>query len=297
MLEVLIVGGSVAGLGAALLLGRCRRSVVICDTGLPRNRFSHHMHGFLSREGIAPAEFLDVCREQLLKFPNVQLRDGQIISIERDGEAFRAETKTGEVFVARAVLLATGIIDELPPIPGIEALYGTSVHHCPYCDGWEHQDEAIAVYGPGDPGMELALEMLSWSADIIYFSDGESVRESGRLKLQARGIGIIETKIAALHGHDGHLARVILADGECIDRKALFFMSSQRQNCDLASKLGCELKEGFVVCGTDSATNVPGLFAAGNTSSGLQLAIVAAAEGAKAAHSINTLLSVDLSEK
>jgi len=290
MTDVLIVGGSVAGLSAGLLLGRCRRSVVICDAGRPRNRFSREMHGFLSREGISPAEFFKVCREQAAEFPNVRFHEGTVIALERDGDRFIAETDDGSRFQSRVALLATGIVDELPDLRGIEKLYGRSVHHCPYCDGWEHRDEPIAVYGKGDAGIELAGEMLIWSNDIVYFSDGAALSASARDRLAGLGIQTIETRISALAGTNGRLESISLADGRCVERRALFFAGAQRQNSELAQKLGCELEGGFVTCGEDAKTCVPGLYVAGNTSTGLQLAVVAAAGGARAAHAINTEL-------
>jgi thioredoxin reductase len=291
MTDVVIVGGSVAGLSAALLLARCRREVIVCDEGLPRNRFSHQMHGFLSREGIPPSEFLQISRDQIAEFPNVRFHRDRIISIRGEGDGFEAETKDGIVFRCSIILLATGIVDELPDLPGIETLYGRTVHHCPYCDGWEHRDESLAVYGKGEAALELAKEMLTWSTDVVYFSDGLILSESARAKLAALGVGLVEKKIASLVGNGGKLEMVKLADGENYPRQAMFFVSSQRQNCDLARQLGCELKDEFVTCDNEAKTCVPGLYVAGNTSTGLQLAIVAAAEGAKAAHSINTELN------
>lgn len=297
MIEVFIVGGSVAGLSAGLLLGRCRRHVVICDSGRPRNRFSRHMHGFLSREGIPPSEFLQISREQLARFPSVQFHRALATSIARRGNEFAITTDDGARFRAQTVLLATGILDEIPDLPGIEDFYGRSVHHCPYCDGWEHQDEPIAIYGKGDAAAGLAEEMLIWSSDIVYFSDGATLSRSVRDKLERLGIDVVETKIVALRGAEGRLEFVELTNGDLCARQSMFFLSPQRQNCELAEKLGCELDAGFVICDGDAKTCIPGVYAAGNTSTGLQLAIVAAAEGAKAAHAINTELMARASRR
>lgn len=288
--DVLIVGGSVAGLSAAVLLGRCRRDVLVVDAGRPRNRFSHHMNGFLSREGISPAEFLSLSRTQLGKFPNVQLLPGTVRSITRDGEEFLAEADHGSLFRSTIVLLATGIVDELPDLPGIEEFYGRSVHHCPYCDGWEHRDEPIAVYGKGKNGFELARELRIWSDDVIYFNHGEAVPTAERLQLEALGVTVENAKITALVGSGGKLEHIQLADGRRVSRSCLFFQSSQRQNSNLAVKLGCHLEQGLVEGEDGARTGIPGLYVAGNTANGLQLAIIAAADGARAAHLINTEL-------
>jgi thioredoxin reductase len=287
MFDVAIVGGSIAGLSAALLLGRCRRNVAVCDNGRARNRFSHHMHGFLSREGIPPAEFLEVSRKQIAEFPNVRFHAGTVMGIQRGSDEFSLTLQEGAILRARTVLLATGIVDELPDLPGLEELYGRSVHHCPYCDGWEHQDEPIAVYGKGEAGIEMAEEMRIWSRDLIYFSDGENLSEPALGRLGKLGVKVVRTKISALSGENGKLDTILLSDGEGVARKAMFFVSTQRQNCDLADKLGCSFQGGFVTADDDLKTCVPGLYVAGNTSTGLQLAIVAAAEGTKAAHAIN----------
>lgn len=248
------------------------------------------MHGFLSREGIPPAGFLEISREQLAQFPDVQLFGGRVTAIEREGDGFRIHVDDNRRFRAPVVLLATGILDELPDLPGIKELYGISVHHCPYCDGWEHRDEPIAIYGKGDTAVELAEEMPLWSRDLLYFSDGIALPPSARDRLETAHIGIVETGIRTLHGSDGCLKSIELEDGTRIERRSMFFVSPQRQNTDLAKKLGCEIDAGFVTCDENARTCVPGLYAAGNTSTGLQLAIIAAAEGAKAAHVINVEL-------
>jgi thioredoxin reductase len=288
--DVLVVGGSVAGLSAALLLARCRRNVTVVDAGRPRNRASRHMHGFLSREGISPSRFLRISRNQLKKYSNVQLAADTVRSVVRQRKGFLAETENGARWEATIVLLATGIIDELPDLPGVDEFYGKSVHHCPYCDGWEHRDKPIGVHGGGRGGSELAREMLIWSRDVIYFSDGKKVPTRTRRELTTLGVVLEETPIVALKGRKGMLQRIVLADGRQVKRSGLFFQSSQRQNCDLAAKLGCDFKEGLVDCDEKAKTGIRGLYVAGNTSSGLQLAVVAAADGARAAHLINTEL-------
>ena len=147
MVDVIIVGGGPSGLSAALALGRCRRKVLIFDKGEPRNAASKGMHGFLTRDGIEPLEFLRLGREELRRYPSVEFRSSEIVAAECKDREFMARSESGEVFTSRILLLATGIVDELPPLPGIERFYGRSVHHCPYCDGWEHQDQPLAVFG------------------------------------------------------------------------------------------------------------------------------------------------------
>src|SRR3954468_3807078 len=166
--DVIIVGGGPAGLSAALVLGRCRRRVLLIDSGHPRNEAARMMHGFISRDGTPPKEFLRLSREQLAKYENVELRDGCVETASRGNEQFTVRTSDGQEFTSRILLLASGLVDDVPEIEGIKQFYGKSVHLCPYCDGWEHKDEKICVYGPGQMGADLALVMLGWTCDVTW---------------------------------------------------------------------------------------------------------------------------------
>lgn len=255
------------------------------------------MHGFLSRDGIPPAEFAAICREQALVYPGVALVHGEVAEVVSENGLFTAILRDGSRRPGRRILLATGIVDELPEIEGLTEFYGISVHHCPYCDGWEHRNQPLAVLGAGQEGVEFALEMLGWTSDLIFFSNGCALEQQLEYRMKSAGIVWIETPIERLEGEAGKLRGIRLRTGELIPRSGLFFLSRQRQFSGLARQLGCDLdEEGCVACGGGVCTNVPGVFAAGNTTSGLQLAIVAAAEGAKAAWAINqSLLSASLS--
>lgn len=291
MYDTIIVGGGPAGLGAALILGRCRRRVLVCDAGQPRNASSHALHGFLTRDGMDPAEFLRTAREQLDTY-SVELRAMQVSEARRDGSGFEVTLDDGTRLQCRKLLLATGIVDRVPNLAGFEDFYGRSVHHCPYCDGWEVRDQPLAVYGRGKHGLMFSMTMRRWSHDLILFTDGPArLRKSQREKLKHFGIGLCETRIARLEGSDGILERIVLVNDEVITRRALFFTLGWTQRSDLAARLGCKLTRKIgVQCNKLGETCVPGLYVAGDASRDVQLVIVAAAEGTQAAFAINTAL-------
>jgi thioredoxin reductase len=292
--DVIIVGGGPAGLSAALTLGRCRRRVLLCDAGQPRNRFSDHLHAYLTRDGTAPAELLELGRHELRTYPSVTLRQVQVIDAACDGGEFAITLESGDIEKARKLLLATGVVDHLPVIDGIEPLYGKSVHHCPYCDGWEWRDQALAVYGRGDgKGAGLALMLLQWSRDVVLLTDGPAqLSTEERTRLDANGVRVFEAPIARLEGEAGKLQRIVFSGAETIERAAMFFNTGQHQRSPLASRLGCDFTDngGIVAEEHQVETSVAGLYAAGDATRDVQLVVVAAAEGVKAAFAINKAL-------
>ena len=298
MYDVIVVGAGPAGLSAALLLGRSRRRVLVCDTGRPRNAASHAMHGYLTRDGIPPREFLAVARDQLRQYDTVELRDVEVVEAACASDArFHVTLADGAQFASRKLLIATGVVDNVPDIPGFHELYGRSVFHCPYCDGWEVRDRPLAIYGRGARGLGLSLELTGWSRDLVLCTDGPSeIDADGLARLARNGILLREERVIRLEG-EGALERMVFASGEPLPRHALFFTTGQTQQSQLALALGCEFNEkGTVRTGRYESTHLPGLFVAGDASRAVQWVIVAAAEGAEAAFAINTdLLQEDLS--
>jgi thioredoxin reductase len=290
--DCIVVGGGPAGLSAALALGRARRRTLLLDAGAPRNHCSRAMHGYLTRDGLSPAAFLRAAREELRAYDSVELRDVAVTDADRRGEGFEVLLETGERCRSRALLLATGVVDDVPTLEGIEALYGVSVHHCPYCDGWEHRDEPIAVYGCGDSAYGFALGMTVWSRRLVLCTDGHPRMDDEQLeRLTRHGIGIRRDRVVRLEGRNGRLERVVFDGGEPLECTALFFCTGQRQRSGLPAKLGARFNaKGAVDTEGHERTPVPGLFVAGDASKNAQLVIVAAAEGAEAAVDINAFL-------
>jgi thioredoxin reductase len=294
--DVIIVGAGPAGLSAALILGRCRRRVLVLDTGQPRNAASHAMHGFLSRDGIAPAKFLGIARQQLTPYRSVKFARKEATAACQAGDGFEVTVADGKRLRCRKLLLATGVVDELPPLEGVEALYGRSVFHCPYCDGWESRDQPLAVYSRTANGAGLALELTVWSKDIVLCTDGARLEAKHVARLARHNIPWRRDPIARLEGSRGHLRRIVFRNGDSLARKVMFFSMGQRQSSSLAHQLGCGFThKGAVRTGEYEVTDIHGVYVAGDASKLVQLAIVAAAEGAQAAFAINkALITEDL---
>jgi thioredoxin reductase len=288
MFDVVIIGGGPAGLSAGLLLGRARRRAVICDAGTPRNAASHALHGFLSRDGMPPGDLLRLGRNELGRY-GIEWRSGRVIDVSRQSEGFEVRMDGGESLHGRKLLIATGVKDHLPAIDGLEACYGRSVHHCPYCDGWEWRDRPIAVFGEGRAGAALSLALLTWTDDVRLFTHGRSRSAPAvRQQLDAHHITVHHQPIAAIEHEDGRLRAIRLQNGDRVPRDALFFTNGQHQQESFASQLGCEFtRKGTVKTDRYGQTCVPGVFVVGDASFDVQFVVVAAAEGAKAAVLIN----------
>jgi thioredoxin reductase len=298
--DCIVVGGGPAGLSGALMLGRCRRSVLVCDAGEPRNAQSDGLHGYLTRDGMHPGEFLGLARQELEQYPTVEFHRGEVTEARRTSGGFHVVCAGGLQLNARKLLLATGVVDEVPEIEGLRELYGKSVHHCPYCDAWEWRDQPLAVYGRAEAGMALALALTVWSDDVVLCTDGPSgLSEEEEEELDQAGVDVREDPVVRLEGRNGLLDRVVFAEGDPLSRRALFFCSGQHQRSPLAEQLGARFNaKGTVDTGSCEVTNVPGLYVAGDASKDVQFVVVAAAEGSEAGMAINkVLLKEDLAQK
>jgi thioredoxin reductase len=291
--DVLVVGGGPAGLSAALVLGRCRRRVLLCDAGEPRNRGSRAMHGFLTRDGLPPGDLLRLGREEIALY-GVAVRDEAVVDARRcEDRGFEALLAGGERVRARRIVLATGMTDVMPDIEGIQRYWGRGVYTCPYCDGWELSASPIAVLGPASEVCRYAMQLLRWCPDLILFHHGPTAPgDETRALLSGHGIRLREERITRLVGEeDGELLRLVLETGESLPRRALFLKLGERPRSHLAERLGCRTNDkGIVETGFHGRTELPGVYVVGDASPRVQLAIVAAAEGAAAAVNINVSL-------
>jgi thioredoxin reductase len=264
--DAVVVGAGPAGLNAALMLGRTRRQVVVCDDGEPRNAASHAMHGFLSRDGTDPAALRAVGRGQLETYSGVRLVAQRVVDAVRHGRAFDVSLSGGDVVTCRKLLLASGIRDWIPPIDGLMPMYGTSVFHCPYCDGWEAQDQPIAVLCQGSGGFRLALLLLSWSRDVVLCTCGPSGLDGEQRTLLARNrVRLCEQPIRRLEGELGRLAAIVFTDGTALERRVAFFHGPARVTSALPDALGCaRMETGAIEVDEGGRTSVDGVYAAGD---------------------------------
>ena len=295
--DCIIVGAGPAGLNAALVLGRARWRVLVFDNAAPGNYATREMHGVLGHDGLDPAELRARGRAELARY-GVQVVTLEVQGAEVLDGAVRV-TSDGRTELTRTVLLATGMLDEVPAIPGFADVWGTSAHTCPYCDGFEHRDERLAVLAAGDRGEHLAVLLRQWSDDVILLSNGPHNLAADQLeRVQAVGIPVIETAVVALDSEDGRLRHVRLGDGRSLDRDALFFYVGWRLRNDVARTLGCGLRDdGSIAVDANQATTIERVYAAGNCSEPRALVPAATGSGATAAVAINARLSFENADR
>lgn len=276
--DVLVVGGGAAGLSAALMLGRARRRVAVVDARAPRNAPASHMHGFLSRDGLPPSDLLKIGREELAGY-GVDLLDDSVTALDA---GFTARLASGRELTARRVVVASGVHDDLPDIPGLPESWGTDAVTCPYCHGYEVRDQPLGVLGTEPASVEHALLVRQWSPDVVYFSHTEPVSDVDRARLDARGIRVVDGTVTAVRREDGHL-KGIEVGARFVPRAALFIRTRTVPHDELLRGLGYEAG----VVDPTGKTSVPGVWAAGNVVDARATVIIAAAQGAAAGGAVN----------
>jgi thioredoxin reductase len=283
--DVAIIGGGAAGLSAALVLGRARRRVVVLDFGSPRNAPAAHMQGFLSRDGMPPSELLEVGRSEIARY-GVDVLAGEVESVT---PGFDVRLASGEAVSARRLLVATGVRDDVPDVPGVRERWGRDLLHCPYCHGWEVRDQPLGLLA-GTPGsVQHALLLRQWSDDVVFFQHTYELGPDERRQLEAREVAVEEREVVRLVIEEDRLTGVELVGGAVVPRAAVFVRPVIRPHDDgLLKSLGCEFHDtGFVRVDSTGRTTNSGVWAAGNVADPRAQVITAAGAGSAAAIAIN----------
>ncbi|MCX4910716.1 NAD(P)/FAD-dependent oxidoreductase [Streptomyces sp. NBC_00878] len=302
--EVVVVGGGAAGLSAALVLGRARRSVLVIDAGEPRNAPAAHLQGYLTRDGMPPAEFLAVGREEIARY-GVELVRDRAVDVARDAAGeFDVTLAGGRGVHGRRLFVATGLADELPKVPGLAERFGRDVLHCPYCHGWEVRDQAFGVLATTPMSVHQALMVSQWSKDVTLFLHTvaeDALTDDDLRRLAAAGVSVVPGEVAGLVVDDDRLSGVRLADGTAHERSVLFVAPRAVPRTGLLERLGAELQKTpygtYAVVDATGLTTVPGVWAAGNAIGFAEQVVNAASGGYRAGATINgELLFADLDE-
>jgi thioredoxin reductase len=304
MYDVVVVGGGIAGLSAALMLGRARRRVLVLDGGAPRNAPAQHAHGFLSRDGIPPLELLRLAKEELGAYPSVEVKAGDAARAPATARGFSVTSSEGQTIEARKLVLATGVTDVLPEIPGLPELWGRGVYHCPYCHGWEVREKPWAVLGDAPLAFERVALFRGWTSDVVVLANGASgLAIAEKERLMRLGALFDERRITSMERAGEDEVKVTFEDGSSLALGGVFIMPHQVQRSPLAEALGCEFDE-FVpttsryvkVDPATSETTVGGVYAAGDMIGPMQFLVFAAASGARAAAMLNHALALEDAE-
>lgn len=279
--EVIIIGGSYAGLSAGMSLGRSLRNTLIIDNGKPCNRQTPHSHNFITHDGKAPKEIADLARKQVEAYDTVKFHDSSVIKLRKTDKGFEIETSAGEKFYAKKLILASGVKDIMPDIPGFAECWGISVLHCPYCHGYEVRNQVTGILSDGDMGYEFSKLVYNLTKDLFLFSNGESVlSKDQKSKLAQNNINLVEDEIEKLEHENGNIRKIIFKSGKEISLKALYAKIPFQQNIDASGDLGCELTEhGFIKIDSMHKTNIPGVFACGDNVTMMRSVANAVAQG------------------
>jgi len=290
--DVIIIGGSYAGLSAGMALGRSLRNVLIIDSGKPCNRQTPHSHNFITHDGKTPKEISNLAKEQVLKYETVKFYDGIVVKTSKNSVGFEVETGSGEIFHAKKLILASGIIDIMPNIPGFAECWGISVIHCPYCHGYEVKGKVTGIMANGDMAFDFTKMVFNLTKELTLFTNGKSLlNEEQTEKFNQNKINIIEDQISEIVHENGQIEKVILKNGKEIPLEALYAKIPFEQNIKVED-LGIELNEqGFITVDMMQKTNITGVFACGDSVTMMRSVANAVAQGNFAGAVVNKELS------
>ncbi|MFP7456521.1 NAD(P)/FAD-dependent oxidoreductase [Bacillus safensis] len=299
LLDCAIIGGGPAGLSAALVVGRGRKQVIVFDDELPRNRVTQESHGFITNDGMTPFEIRRAGEADLQKYPNIKIKRSRINDIQKREEFFTLLTHEGDTFEAKKIILATGLQDILPEIEGIHDVYGKTLFSCPFCDGWELKDKALALIAENQRALHMAKLLSNWTKDLIVFSNGHVLAEEDKVLLTAHSIQVIDVPIVSIDHDNGQLRSLQLANGEIVKREGGFVASEFKQSAPFAEMLGCQMtKNAGVETDILGRTTVSGVFACGDSLGGPAQLVLAAAAGSQAGMGvIHELVQEEFQEK
>jgi thioredoxin reductase len=278
--DVIVIGGSFAGLAAALQIARARRNVLVIDAGLRRNRFADSSHGFLGQDGRAPGEIIADARRQLLAYPTAALTEGTVVGASRIDNGFAVTLDNGDDLTAKRLVLASGVVDALPSISGLEERWGKSVFHCPYCHGYELDNGRIGILATSELSMHQAILIADWGKVTLFVNGTFEPDAEQMASLSARGVSVERSRVAELSGH----ADVKLADGRTIPFDGLFTVSRTSMASPVPEQLGCKFAEGPLGNHIETSglmeTSVAGVFACGDAAKAMGSVSIAVADGA-----------------
>lgn len=287
--DVIIIGGSYAGLAAAMALGRALKQVLVIDSHQPCNRQTPHSHNFLTQDGKTPAEISALARQQVEQYDGVHFYKGLAIKGTKLAPGFAIETATGESFEARKLIFATGIKDLLPEIPGFSDCWGISVLHCPYCHGYEVKNQITGILGNGEYGFEFAMLISNWTQELTLYTHGKSsLTDAQSQKLEKHRISIVETELERIDHSKGFIHHLCFKEGSKIPVTALYTRPDFVQHCPIPASLGCELTpEGYLKTDPLQKTTVAGIYACGDNATRLRTVANAVAMGTTAGMMLN----------
>ena len=293
--EVIIIGGSFAGLSAAMSLGRALRNVLIIDSGAPCNRQTPHSHNFITQDGKTPKQISTLAKEQVSQYKTVTFYEGTAANAIKKENGFEIKTQADDLFYSKKLIVATGLKEIMPDLKGFAACWGISVIHCPYCHGYEVRNEKTGILGNGDPGFEFARLVSNWTKDLKLYTNGKStLTEEQTEKLKKHNIAVVETEIRSFEHKNGYAQNIVFNDNSKTTITVIYARPALTQHSDIASLIGCELTEqGRIKVDTSQLTTISGVFACGDCSNSSRDIALAVSSGTIAGGTCNKELILE----